>query len=216
MRVMLRVSFPVEQGNKAIKDGSLAKTVAAFVERVKPESCYFFPNDGRRSAQFVFDMQDSSQIPPTVEGFIRRSPRGGRADPRHESRGSEEGPPEPAEVGFQGAGCGHREPSRLLKNSHGPRAGGLGCICEARRGGRCAAIVDEPQQSRWPPTPCAITGCRGTAPSAMLSLLDDAQRHRRRRDALHPGPWRWQRDLREFFSSLLGASLRRSAPSLIP
>ncbi len=165
--------------------------------------------------------------------------------------------------------------------------------CEARRGGRCGAIVDEPQQSRWPPIPCALgsirgwngaateagrdawrgserrpmrchrmsetdkarrpaspvpsgaggglrmavlaslerappfrrsaalpcspgaaratpwpfadrpLGCRGTAPPAVLSLLDDVQRHRRRRDALHPGPWRWQRDLREFFSSLL-------------
>ncbi len=47
----------------------------------------------------------------------------------------------------------------------------------------------------------------GTAPPAVLSLLDDAQRHRRRRDALHPGPWRRQRDLREFFNSLLKALL---------
>ena len=53
------------------------------------------------------------------------------------------------------------------------------------------------------PNPLRPLGCRGTAPPAVLSLLDDAQRHRRRRDALHPGPWRRQRDLREFFSSLL-------------
>ena len=62
-----------------------------------------------------------------------------------------------------------------------------GAICKARRGGRCGAIVDEPQQSRWPPTPCARMGCRGTAPPAVLSLLNDVQRHRRRRDALHLG-----------------------------
>ncbi len=54
------------------------------------------------------------------------------------------------------------------------------------------------------PNPLRPMGCRGTAPPAVLSLLDDALRHRRRRDALHPGPWRWQRDLREFLSSLLG------------
>ena len=54
------------------------------------------------------------------------------------------------------------------------------------------------------PNPLRPLGCRGTAPPAVLSLLDDALRHRRRRDALHPGPWRRQRDLREFFSSLLG------------
>ncbi len=34
-------------------------------------------------------------------------------------------------------------------------------------------IGDEPQQRRWPPIPCARMGCRGTAPSAALSLLDD-------------------------------------------
>jgi len=70
MRVMLRVSFPVEQGNKAIKDGSLPKTVMAFVDRMKPEACYFFPHGGKRSALFVFDMQESSQLAPTVEGFF--------------------------------------------------------------------------------------------------------------------------------------------------
>ena len=53
------------------------------------------------------------------------------------------------------------------------------------------------------PNPLRPKGCRGTAPLAVLSLLDDVLGHRRRRDALHPGPWRWQRDLREFFSSLL-------------
>ena len=59
------------------------------------------------------------------------------------------------------------------------------------------------------PNPLRPLGCRGTAPPAVLSLLDDAQRHRRRRDALHPGPWRWQRDLRAFFSSLLALGVLR-------
>ena len=54
------------------------------------------------------------------------------------------------------------------------------------------------------PNPLRPKGCRGTAPPAVLSLLDDVQGHRRRRAVLHPEPWRWQRDLREFFSSLLG------------
>jgi len=52
------------------------------------------------------------------------------------------------------------------------------------------------------PNPLRPKGCRGTAPPAVLPLLDDVQRHRRRRAALHPEPWRWQRGLREFFNSL--------------
>ncbi len=46
-----------------------------------------------------------------------------------------------------------------------------------------------PGATRAAPWPFADRplGCRGTAPPAVLSLLDDAQRHRRRRDALHLG-----------------------------
>jgi uncharacterized protein len=57
------------------------------------------------------------------------------------------------------------------------------------------------------PNPLRQKGYRGTAPPAVLSLLDDVQRHRRRRDALHPGPWRRQRDLWGFLSSLLDKAL---------
>ena len=38
MRMMLRVSIPVEAGNAAIKDGSLPRAIQATSERVKPEA----------------------------------------------------------------------------------------------------------------------------------------------------------------------------------
>ena len=67
MRMMLRVLMPVEAGNAAIKDGSLPRAITALVERLKPEAAYFFPDEGKRSALYVFDMQNASQIPPLVE-----------------------------------------------------------------------------------------------------------------------------------------------------
>ena len=67
MRMMLRVLMPVEAGNAAIKDGSLPRAIAALVERLKPEAAYFFPDEGKRSALYVFDMQHASEIPPLVE-----------------------------------------------------------------------------------------------------------------------------------------------------
>lgn len=70
MRTMLRVSFPVEKGNQAIKDGSLPKTVEAFMTRYKPEAAYFFPEGGKRSALFVFDLADPSHIPAVAEHFF--------------------------------------------------------------------------------------------------------------------------------------------------
>ena len=67
MRMMLKVTIPVEAGNKAIKDGTLPRTMQSTTERLKPEAAYFFAEDGRRTALFFFNMQDVSQIPPIVE-----------------------------------------------------------------------------------------------------------------------------------------------------
>jgi hypothetical protein len=47
MRVMMTVSIPVEAGNKALEDGSLPKTMMAFVEQMKPEAAYFMPENGK-------------------------------------------------------------------------------------------------------------------------------------------------------------------------
>lgn len=67
MRMMLKISIPVEAGNNAIKDGSLPSTIQGLIERLKPEASYFFPEDGQRTALFVFDMHEASQIPALVE-----------------------------------------------------------------------------------------------------------------------------------------------------
>lgn len=67
MRMMLRVTIPVEAGNQAVKDGSLAKTIQATMDRLKPEASYFQAQGGKRSAWFVFNMTDVSQIPVIAE-----------------------------------------------------------------------------------------------------------------------------------------------------
>jgi hypothetical protein len=70
MRMMMKVSVPVEAGNKGIKEGILPKTVAAFVEHMKPESCYFYPECGRRTCLFFFDLADATMIPTAAEPFF--------------------------------------------------------------------------------------------------------------------------------------------------
>jgi hypothetical protein len=72
MRTLLRVSIPVEKGNEAIKSGALQQTFESTIEALKPEAVYFFPDeDGKRSAIFVFDMEGSWQLPPTVEPLFQ-------------------------------------------------------------------------------------------------------------------------------------------------
>ena len=67
MRMMLKVTVPVEVGNTTIKDGTLPKALQSTAERLKPEAAYFLAEDGKRTALFFFDMQDASQIPSIAE-----------------------------------------------------------------------------------------------------------------------------------------------------
>ena len=71
MRMMLRVSIPVEAGNAAAKAGTLGSTVEQILADLKPEATYFFPDDnGQRSVSIVFDMKDASQIPGVAEPWF--------------------------------------------------------------------------------------------------------------------------------------------------
>ncbi len=70
MRTMLKVSLEVEAGNEAIQSGRLGEIIGMVSEMIKPEASYFFTEQGRRTALFVFDMKDASQIPPIAEIFF--------------------------------------------------------------------------------------------------------------------------------------------------
>jgi hypothetical protein len=71
MRMLLRVSIPVETGNAAAKNGTLGSTVEGILADLKPEAAYFFADDnGNRSGSIVFDMKDTSQIPGIAEPWF--------------------------------------------------------------------------------------------------------------------------------------------------
>ena len=71
MRMLLRVSIPVDTGNAAIKNGTLGSTFERILADLKPEAAYFFADDdGQRSASIVFDLKDPSQIPAVAEPWF--------------------------------------------------------------------------------------------------------------------------------------------------
>jgi len=71
MRMLLRVSIPVDAGNAAAKAGTLGSTVERILSELKPEAAYFFAgDDGQRSGSIVFDMKDSSEIPAIAEPWF--------------------------------------------------------------------------------------------------------------------------------------------------
>jgi len=71
MRTMMMVSMGVEAANRAAKDGRLGKVVMATQEKLKPEASYFTAINGKRTAFFVFDMTDSSQMPVIAEQLFQ-------------------------------------------------------------------------------------------------------------------------------------------------
>ncbi|MGW7271445.1 hypothetical protein ACWGH5_13065 [Streptomyces sp. NPDC054864] len=70
MRVMLRARLDTQVTNEAYRNGTLPKIIQSVTEQLKPEAAYFGPSDGGRTATFVFDMQDSSEIPAAAEPFL--------------------------------------------------------------------------------------------------------------------------------------------------
>jgi hypothetical protein len=67
MRMMLRVTFPTDMANGAMKGGSFQQLIEATMNKLKPEAAYFMANKGCRCAMLFFDMQDASEIPAIAE-----------------------------------------------------------------------------------------------------------------------------------------------------
>ncbi len=71
MRMLLRVSIPVEAGNAAAKAGTLGSTVEQILADLKPEAAYFYADDsGQRAGSIVFDLKNTSQIPAVAEPWF--------------------------------------------------------------------------------------------------------------------------------------------------
>ncbi len=62
MHLMLRFSIPVQKGNDAVSDGSMALALRELVEKVNPEAAYFHLDDGCRAGTIIFDASDQPQM----------------------------------------------------------------------------------------------------------------------------------------------------------
>jgi len=70
MRMLLRVSIPVQEGNAAARAGTLGKTIQSILADLKAETAYFCEYNGQRTGYIVFDMKESSQLPAIAEPWF--------------------------------------------------------------------------------------------------------------------------------------------------
>jgi hypothetical protein len=67
MRMLMRVQFPVDRGNEAIRNGKLPEVVGQTLETTKAEAAYFTTMDGKRTMIVAFDLKAAADMPRIAE-----------------------------------------------------------------------------------------------------------------------------------------------------
>ncbi len=70
MRMLLKVRFPHEEFNRAVRDGSIGGKVRRILEDAKPEAVYFTEQHGQRGAILIIDVADPSKVPAFAEPWF--------------------------------------------------------------------------------------------------------------------------------------------------
>ncbi|MDI2029358.1 hypothetical protein QFW96_12085 [Saccharopolyspora sp. TS4A08] len=68
--MLIRIRPDLRTANSAIADGSMQKALQRAHEQLKPEASYFLPQDGKRTALFICDLQDESQLVGMLDQFF--------------------------------------------------------------------------------------------------------------------------------------------------
>ena len=70
MRMLMKVSFPVEPFNTAVRDGSAGAKIGRALEEIKPEAVYFTEDEGHRGALLIVDVPNPSRVPALAEPWF--------------------------------------------------------------------------------------------------------------------------------------------------
>ena len=70
MRTYVRITPDIEKGNQAISNGTFERILKRTMDVLRPETAFFYAHDGKRTANFIFDLEDQSDIPRIAEPWF--------------------------------------------------------------------------------------------------------------------------------------------------
>jgi hypothetical protein len=71
MRMMMKISIPIEAANKAVQDGSAQRIMQSSFETLRPEAVYFYPAEEGRTILLFINVKENSDIPGIGEPFFQ-------------------------------------------------------------------------------------------------------------------------------------------------
>ena len=71
MRMMMKISIPIEAGNKAVHDGSAQRILKTSLEALRPEAAYFYTAEEGRTILLFIDLKENSDMPSIGDPFFQ-------------------------------------------------------------------------------------------------------------------------------------------------
>ncbi len=70
MHMLMKIQFPIEPFNSAVRDGSVDQKIKNILEANQPEAAYFTEEDGHRGGILIVEVNDPSDIPALAEPWF--------------------------------------------------------------------------------------------------------------------------------------------------
>ena len=70
MRVMVKFTFPTQESNALVSDGSIGQTMQTIIGNLQPEAAYFCHVDGKRGGYLVANLEEGSELVTKLEPFF--------------------------------------------------------------------------------------------------------------------------------------------------
>jgi hypothetical protein len=70
MRVIVKFTFPTQETNPLVQDGSIGQTMQTMIGNLRPEAAYFCHVGGRRGGYLVANLEEGSELVTKIEPFF--------------------------------------------------------------------------------------------------------------------------------------------------